>query len=252
LRNIFTNYRLFLVALIFTLIFNSLEAQVQEKQITNLSLTWIGVNSSFRLSNKWGTSVDANYRSNQFFERDYNSIVRVGLNYWVTDDVSLQAGYAHQWTSPKTIGWRTITNENRLYQQVLVSSKVGRVSISNRLRNEERWQEKIVADAKTQDFIFTNRIRYQIMLVVPFSKKHYFPSLVFSDEVMLQMGKIIVYNTFDQNRAYIGIRETITKHINFDIGYLVSDQQKSTGYQYERDHAFRLFVFYNLDVRKKD
>ncbi len=249
--NLLFKSRLLLVSLIFSLIVNTLQAQQQEKSITNLSLTWIGVNSSFRISNKWGIIADANYRSNQFFKSDYNSIVRAGISYWVTNDVTLQAGYAHQWTPSKTIGWHTIANENRLYQQVLVASKVGRVSISNRLRNEERWQEKIVADTKTQDFIFTNRIRYQIMFVVPLTKMLYFPSFVLSDEVMLQMGKTIVYNTFDQNRAYIGLRETFSKQINCDVGYIISDQQKSTGYQYERDHAFRVFIFYNLDVRKK-
>jgi hypothetical protein len=155
LRTLFINSRLLLVTLLFSLLFNTLAAQQQEKRITNLSLTWIGVNSSFRLSDKWGITADANYRSIQFFERDYNSIVRAGINYWVTEDVILQAGYAHQWTSPKTIGWRTVTNENRLYQQVIFSSKIGRVSISNRLRNEERWQQKIVADTLTHDFIFT-------------------------------------------------------------------------------------------------
>lgn len=245
------NPRLFLVLFVFSLSVNILAGQLPVKKVTNLSQTWVGINSLFRLSSKWGISADANYRSNQFFVSDYSGIARVGVNYWATDDIALQVGYAHQWTPPKTTGWHTIANENRLYQQVVVSTKTGNITISNRLRNEERWQEKIVADTNTHSTIFTDRVRYQLMLVIPLTHKQYFPSLVLSDEVMLQMGKTIVYNTFDQNRAYIGIREPFSKHLSCDIGYLLTDQQKSTGYQFERDHACRIFFFYNLDVRKK-
>ena len=251
MKNIPHNARLYVVAIVSTFSSFTVSAQQQQKQVTNLSQTWIGFNSLFRLNNKWGISADGNYRSKQFFSGDYYSISRMGINYWVNDDILLTAGFGHQWTAPKIKGWHTIANENRLYQQIMVSSKVGRVSISNRLRNEERWQEKIVADTNTHISVFTDRVRYQLMLVVPFTRNPYFPSLVVSDELMLQMGKTIVYNTFDQNRSFIGLRETITGNLSCDFGYMLVDQQKSTGYQYERDHLLRVFFLYNPDCRKK-
>ncbi len=225
-------------------------AQLKPKQVTNHPQTWVGINSVLRFSKHWGMAVDANYRTNQFFASEFYTIARAGINYWLNDNVTFTAGYAHQWTDPTTKGWHTIANEDRLYQQVIIASKVGRVSLTNRLRNEERWQEKIVADTNAHEKIFTDRVRYQLTTVIPLTKKSYLPSLVLSDELLVQMGKTIVYNIFDQNRAFIGLRESFSKSLSFDVGYMIIDQEKSSGYQYDRDHIFRLFFHYNPDFRK--
>ena len=244
------NLRLFLLLIILFLSINQIIAQPKSKQVTNHPQTWVGINSVLRFTSHWGIAVDVNYRSNQFFASDFYSIARAGVNYWVNENITFTAGYAHQCTAPTTSGWHTIVTENRLYQQVIIAAKVGRISFTNRLRNEERWQEKIVADTNTHEKIFTDRVRYQLMAILPLTKKSYLPSLVLSDELCVQMGKTIVYNIFDQNRAFIGLREGLFKSLSIDVGYMIIDQEKSSGYQYDRDHIFRLFFHYNPDFRK--
>ncbi|HQR94731.1 MAG TPA: DUF2490 domain-containing protein, partial [Sediminibacterium sp.] len=87
---------------------------------------------------------------------------------------------------------------------------------------------------------------------IPVFKNPRYPSLSISDELMIQFGKEIVYNTFDQNRLFLGIRQPLTKKLNFDFGYMLGFQQKSTGYQYERIHTLRCFFYYSPDLRKKE
>ena len=225
-------------------------AQLKTKQVTNYSQSWVGINSTIRLNNHWGIAADASYRSNSFFASEFYTITRLGINYWVNDNLSFTGGCGHQWNAPTVKGWHTIANENRLYQQVILTTKMSNVTFTNRLRNEERWQEKIVGDTDTHTTIFTNRVRYMLAIEIPLSSKSYLPSLLISDELCVQMGKTIVFNTFDQNRAFIGLREYFTKHLYCDLGYSLIDQEKSSGYQYDRDHLFRLFLFYNPDLRK--
>lgn len=236
--------------IIFTLIFYSHSyAQLKPKEVTNRPQSWVGFNSVLRLNKHWGISLDANYRTNHFFESEFYTIVRSGVSYWLNENIVLTAGYGHQWTAPTTSGWHTITNEERLYQQVILTQKIGLISIVNRLRNEERWQEQITADTNTHNKIFTDRIRYQLSTIIPLSKKTNLPSLVLSDELFVQMGKTIVFNTFDQNRAFVGLREMLRKDLSVDIGYMLTYQEKSSGYQYNRDHIFRLFFQYNPNFK---
>ena len=231
--------------------FNHSNAQLKTKQVTYRPQSWIGINGTMRLSDKWGIYYDANYRSNQFFKSTLYFASNVGVNYWYNENTILLFGYAHQWTAPSTVGWHTYANENRLYQQVLVSSTFKNMAITNRFRNEERWQQTIVHDTATNSYVFSDRLRYLVSAVIPLTKKTYLPSFIVSEEIYLQVGSAIVYNTFDQNRAFIGFRESITKDLVFDIGYMVIDQEKSTGYQYDKDQVFRLYFHYNPDFRHK-
>ena len=227
-------------------------AQQKLKQTTNYSQSWGGINTTIRFKNNWGISADASYRANNLFSSEFYTIARVGISYWLNDNVAFTAGYAHQWNAPTIKGWHTTVHENRLYQQVLLTSKIGNITFTNRLRNEERWQAKVVNDTDMHSPTFTNRMRYQCAINIPLTSKKFLPSIILSDELCVQMGKTIVFNTFDQNRAFIGLRETFTKNLYCDIGYSLINQEKSTGYQYDQDHLFRLFFFYNLDLRKSE
>jgi hypothetical protein len=71
------------------------------------------------------------------------------------------------------------------------------------------------------------------------------PSLVVADEILIHFGKEVVYNTFDQNRFFIGIKQNVSPKLSFDFGYMNVYQQKYSGYQYDSNHTLRLFFYYN-------
>ena len=74
------------------------------------------------------------------------------------------------------------------------------------------------------------------------------PFLSVSDEVFFNLGKSVVYNTFDQNRFFAGVGYAFTDHMNVQFGYLNVFQQQATGSAYIVSHALRLAVFHNLDL----
>ena len=72
-----------------------------------------------------------------------------------------------------------------------------------------------------------------------------------ANEVHVNLGKEVVYNTFDQNRTTIGINHKISKQWRYDFGYMVIYQQRASGYEYDLNHTLRLFFYGSFDWRKK-
>jgi hypothetical protein len=75
------------------------------------------------------------------------------------------------------------------------------------------------------------------------------PSLVLSDEVLLQFGSGIVLNTFDQNRLFAGLKKSLSRSWSFDLGYMLVYQQKPSGFQYDLNHTVRWFFYLSPDLR---
>jgi hypothetical protein len=69
--------------------------------------------------------------------------------------------------------------------------------------------------------------------------------------VLVQFGKAIDLNTFDQNRLFVGLKIPIKPDLSFDVGYMNILQQKPSG-QYDLSNIFRLFFYYTPDFRKKE
>ncbi len=230
---------------------SSSTAQSSQKEINNQDQAWISVNTAARVSDKWSLVLDVHEKRNNFFKDPAFHFIRVGATRWLKENITLTAGYAHLWAAPSQAGWKTFAGENRIYEQVQMVSKIYAISLLQRLRAEQRWQQKIEDDTPTGINKFTNRIRYLLSFNIPVFKNGKFPSLVISDELFIQFGKEIVYNTFDQNRVFLGIKQKITAAVNFDLGYMLVKQEKASGYKYDVNNTFRWFFYYTPDIRKK-
>ena len=206
---------------------------------------WTSINGLHRFGPKWGMQADAHIRRNNGIADPGFYLVRGGLMYWLRDDLSISAGYGYLWTAPPSGTLTTWGHENRLHQQVMHTSKKGKVTFNHRLRNEQRWQQVIVNDTFTGKIRFSDRLRYQITVNIPIFRNPKLPELTISDELMMNFGKSIVYNTFDQNRLFIGIRHGLTKTLSYDMGYMNVFQQRFNGFQYDMNHTFRIFYYYN-------
>lgn len=244
-----TNLFKFLILLFPVLL---LSQTVKEKEVNPQFQTWVSINSVTKFSEHWGIAADAHIRTNDFFQDNNFFFLRGGISFIPNSKFSFTSGYAHMWLAPKNPTWSTFSDENRIYQQVQMITKQGKVALLQRIRNEQRWQEIIVNDMETGNNKFSNRVRYLISATIPVFKKKTAPSLVISDELLVQFGKDIVYNTFDQNRLFIGIKQTINPKLSFDFGYMNVHQQKSTGYQYDMNHTLRLFFYMSSSIAHAD
>ena len=221
-----------------------------EKVINQQTQTWISLNTVTKFNKHWGVVADAHIRTDDFFAKNNFYFLRGGIRYFVNPSVNITAGYAHLWLAPSKDTWTTYSDENRIYQQVQWSSKMGNVKMLQRIRNEQRWSEKIVNDEETGENRFSNRVRYLLSFDIPIFKNKKAPTLSLSDELLIQFGKEMVYNTFDQNRFFIGIKQSINPKWSYDFGYMNVYQQKISGFQYDMNHTIRLFFYLNTSVKE--
>ena len=240
-------YKFIIFAILFSII--SFGQTQTEKVINEQTQTWVSINTLTKFSDHWGIIADAHIRSNEVFHDNNFYFLRGGISYITNPTVAITGGYAHMWLAPTNEGWNTYSDENRIYQQVQMNTKLGKVIVLQRLRNEQRWQEKIIKDVSTAENRFTNRVRYLVSFNIPVFKKKTAPLLVLSDEILIHFGQEVVYNTFDQNRVFIGIRQSINPKLSYDFGYMNVYQQKYSGYQYDMNHTLRLFFYLTTSVK---
>ena len=92
-----------------------------------------------------------------------------------------------------------------------------------------------------------------MLMQYPLSAKKFAPgtfSFAAGSELMMNLGKKIVYNTFDQNRFFLGFHYHVNKQDYIQFGYMNVFQQLSAGVQYKSINTARLFYFHNIDLRK--
>lgn len=232
--------------LILLLLSGSAWLQAQQKNIVHNTHTWVSINSNLYFHPRWFVMADVHLRENDFFASGSFLFGRLGLGYQLNKHLSVAAGYGYLELYPQQPGAQTGTGEDRIYQQVQLSSKQGTIQLLQRLRLEQRWRQVVLNDRFTGDHQFSQRVRYLLSVTIPVSRNPHFPQLVLADECMLQFGKEIISNTFDQNRLFLGIRQGISQSLSFDAGYMRVFQQTATPGKYNLNDTFRLFFYYTL------
>jgi hypothetical protein len=232
------------------------QGQAAQKSFNHQSQVWTSINSTVKLNKHWGLLGDFHVRRTNFVRDPSFYFLRVGGAYFFQPKLSIAAGYAHMWLASKTVNEEFVFgNENRVYQQVQVSTsfkKQPAFTVLQRIRNEQRWQQKVVGGIATNAYRFTNRLRYLISFSIPVFKSPTLPKLMIADELLLHFGKEVRINAFDQNRLTIGIQQRINKNLSFDFGYMYLVQRKIFGYQYDVNHTLRLFFYYNASLKPRN
>jgi hypothetical protein len=220
------------------------------KEVNEQYQFWASLNSTTRVTDRLGVIADFHVRRNDFFAEPSFDLLRFGGHYWVTEKLQVSLGYAHMWQAPACDGCETWAGENRIYQQLQYVTRIGRATVLHRVRNEQRWKETVVNDVPTGGTTFSDRVRYLASFTVPVSGNPAVPSLVLADEIAVQFGPGVVYNTFDQNRVFVGVKQALGRSWSFDLGYMLVYQQKPSGYQYDLNHTLRWFFYFTPDLRK--
>lgn len=237
----------------FTLAATVLSAQ---KTVTDDEQTWFAVFNQTRLTNKWGIWADAHLRLKDDFVGDLSQgIVRAGPMYYLSDDVRLTAAYAYVHFFPAPGHANIGLPEHRPWQQVQWFMRGSKARLMQWVRLEERFRRKTLNDNELGDgYNFNWRIRYNFALFIPITKKRFEPGglqFLVNDELMVNFGKNIVYNHFDQNRFFAGLVYQVNKHAQLHAGYMNLYQQLAAGNQFRNQHTVRVFYFHNFDLRKR-
>jgi hypothetical protein len=244
---------LLLLALLVCLVHCS---NAQQKTVMDSRQIWTGYFNQTRFSDKWGGWADLHLRTKENFVDQFSqSVFRFGLTYYLNTDTKLTAGYAFINHFPSDNHKNISQPEHRPWQQLQWHTKYPKLKLMQWFRLEERLRRKIENDNELADgYNFNFRARYNILAQVALNKQPFKPgtfSFVLSNEVFVNFGKEILYNTYDQNRLFAGFHYHVNKHDNLQFGYMNVYQQLAAGNRYRSIHAARVFYFHQIDLTKK-
>ena len=245
--------RLGLVAI---LLIAAMQGIAQTKQVQPVQQVWAGYFNQTRFTNKWGLWLDVQLRTKEDFVSEFSqAIFRPGLTYYLSDAAKLTVGYAYIHHFPADAHPKVAQPEHRPWQQFQWHTKYKKLRTMQWVRLEERYRQKIASPSTLgKGYHFNFRVRYNLLVQLPLTAKQTAKggvSLIANNEVHLNFGKEVVYNTFDQNRAFFGLAYHLNAHDNIQFGYMNLYQQLAAGNRYRSLHAARVFYFHNLDLRKK-
>ena len=220
---------------IFSIFSRSSFAQEAKEKTGNWLMYW-GTN---RVSKRVSIWTEAQYRLYEILSNSNQLVLRTGLIYHLQNSASLSAGYAYvkTWPFDESINSAVTSNENRLWEQLILKNNLWRIDFEHRYRLEQRWVKTEVVD-------YSTRMRYRLLLLLPLSKENLKPETFFFvtyNEIFLNIngGEI-----FDQNRLYFALGYQFSSIGQVQAGYLFQMLPKETLTRLQ-------FAFvYNLDFRK--
>ncbi len=207
-----------------------------------------------KLNDKIGLHTEYQFRRHDFAADWQQSLMRIGLDYYLPKKAMLTAGYG--WIVSFPYGEQPISvkfNEHRIWQQFMMNENIGRFYFNHRYRLEQRFLENTAVD--TDGYRFRQRARYRLFITIPISNKTLEDNTLFFstyDEVFLGFGEGILRNILDQNRLYFALGWRFNKDMNVQLGYLHHYVIKGDGDRRERNHTLQLGVTYNMDLRTND
>jgi hypothetical protein len=147
---------------------------------------------------------------------DYNSrstqrLIRPGLGYMLNEHTSVWLGAA--WIETGFPLNQNMVAEKRTWQQLLWVKKYNQLTLSSRLRFEQRFF--------SNNPVVGWRLRQMLKMVVPLSSNQKW-NWIGSDEVFVHNSYIrrSYVTGFDQNRFFMGAGYKINKAITVEVGYL--------------------------------
>jgi hypothetical protein len=226
--------------LLIVLILLSLQTFSQNRISDHNQIGWFATTITPSISKKLSLHIEYQWRREDFITNWQQSLFRTGVNYKVHPQVTLQAGYA--WIKTYAYGEHTLAAlpntfpEHRAYEQVTVNSTIGKTTLQNRLRLEQRWVGRFtsVNSTKPDEWIYLNRFRYMSRLDVPVTPKWY--AAVY-DEILIGFGKKVGENIFDQNRIALVAGYKFNPTFRAEAGFI--NQTVQLGREIDNKNVFQ-------------
>lgn len=229
-----------------------------QKQITHQSQYWLRYYGKYQLSPKSEINLEIDDR--RFFKNNRQAnwvLPRVTVTYKLGAGWSAGVGFAYYTSTnpadPSVFSTITVP-ELRPHLELDYKQDAADLSINHRFKLEERWTRNSTNNKLTDGYNFKSRFRYQLQLQYPIVKKANAAGALnakVADEIMLNLGRSVVNNTFDQNRAYVALNYGLSNHFQVELGYMNYFQERSSGRQYYQRDIARLTLYHSINFYKK-
>jgi hypothetical protein len=189
---------------------------------------WIASFNTIKIGKKTSLHTDIQLRSTDEIKQVQTFLIRPGINFHLKKNLTVTAGYAFIHNKRVVGNVNGFAPEHRIWQQLLITHKWKKVSISHRFRLEQRFIAKtsVVNNTLEKDgSVYANRFRYFIRGLIPFNNEPVLKKGIFGalqNEAFLNFGNTNTVNNeyFDQNRLYFAIGYRLHSKFDLEAGYM--------------------------------
>ncbi len=223
------------------------------RNVTFQRLQWVRYVNQLTLNKAWSVQTEIDQRVFLPSLKAHHLVMRSQLRYALSPGIETGLGftYALQYPQIESSRSKLVVPELRAQHDITLKHAIGVVKLNHRYMLEERFIRKSAGEELLDGYNFNFRFRYRLMADVPVwkSERRELRVIVF-DEAMLNFGKIIERNVFDQNRVYAGVQFGVSPHLAFEIGYLKWFQQRTSGIDFYNRDITRLSIYHKIKRNK--
>ncbi len=227
-----------------------IQAQESGQRVSDSNLNgWFMYFGDHPISPKWGVHLEGQWRRNDVINRWQQLLLRPAINLEVNPNLVLTGGYAYVKSYPYgDFPARDSFPEQRIFQQLLLKHRLGRVDVQHRYRLEQRFIGQVLRSAigspAVDSWRYQNRFRYFVKAAVPLSdSKESQWYLGFYDEVFLHFAPNSGASVFDQNRAYAALGRKLSRTERIEVGYMNQTLIHRSGRVQETNHTLQVSFF---------
>lgn len=229
-----------------------------QKNVEHQDLVWYGYYNTVEINEKY--SVLSEIQERHFINpvAQHQLVFRSNLQRKLGEQWNVSGGITYFLQSPNNPESESdlVVPEIRPDIGFGYQQKINSVTINHRYKAEARFFHDTKNDELVGGFRFSNfRFRYQLGVDIPILKdketKQNKLIVKIKDEVMLNAGRKIVKNVFDQNRVYLALNYQFNKALAMEIGYMNWYQQRSSGVDFYSRDIFRFSLFHKISLKPK-
>jgi hypothetical protein len=225
-----------------------------EKNVDHQSLLWTRYCNQLTLNNKWSLHTEFDNRVFLKPTEENLYVLRLQGRYKINPEFEVGGGFAYfsVTTQNPDVTFDFKVPEYRTQQDITWKHDIESVTLNQRFQVEQRFIHKANKEGLLPGTTFYWRFRYRLQGEYSCWKKEnqYLKAIVY-DELMINGGKNVVKNTFDQNRIYAALQYGVNKNIALELGYLKSFQQRASGVDYFDRDIIRFTFFHKINLSKK-
>jgi hypothetical protein len=214
-----------------------------QKNNTTTNLIWYDIVLHFPISVNWNAYGEFGQRRINLIEDLNQQIFRVGIIRNISSDLKITFGLAtFQNDMNPSFSFKN-RPEYRVFQFIEIAKQLGKVQTEFRLRIEQRWNQNTNGTELLDEFTFSHRIGYRFkgrFTIPAFLKSNNRYYLEIGNETMVQFGKKVDVNTFDQIRLFSGLGVKWSQIVSSQFTFMYLFQQKSNGVNFAEQYIFRL------------
>lgn len=228
------NVKMFVTVLLSVLL---LQVQAQVKH-AHTDMLWINYNNSFSLKNNWSWLSDFQLRRREWLQHWAQLAVRTGFQKAINKKWAVSGGMAWFQNVRYFNSESIFANEWRPWVEASFTVTPNKIAVVQRLRFEERFLQKVVANKKTNEYETRERLRYRLEFTLGKIGKKI--EIHAGNEVMVNLNHVSDSLFFDQNRIFLLANFKTSEKSFLQFQYIRNYQLLARNYTLEDQNIFRL------------